>query len=59
VWTTHDPRLVGSRLQIHESKYESIARFRIQAPCKRGIRITVIVAYKYNLESLFALVVAR
>jgi hypothetical protein len=32
----HDLRLVGSRLQIHECKYESVARFRIHAPWKRG-----------------------
>jgi hypothetical protein len=27
---------VGSRLQIHESKYESVARFRIHTPWKRS-----------------------
>jgi hypothetical protein len=39
VQTTHDPRLVSSRLQIHESKYESVARFRIQAPWKRALNL--------------------
>jgi hypothetical protein len=29
---------VGSRLQIHESKYESVARFRIHTPWKRSLR---------------------
>jgi hypothetical protein len=34
---------VGSRLQIHESKYESVARFRIHAPWKRGVRRDMLI----------------
>jgi hypothetical protein len=30
---------VGSRLQIHESKYESVARFRIHTPWKRSLNL--------------------
>jgi hypothetical protein len=39
----HDPRLVGSRLQIHESKYERVARFRIHAPWKRGFTVYLLI----------------
>jgi hypothetical protein len=40
-------RVVGLRLQIHESKYESVARFGIHAQWKRGFKL------KYSPQYLF------